>query len=89
MCHAVASPRSAEYWHIGETTMRFGSVTLRSVSGENKALMGWDSVEREGGAFENSTGSEALHTLAKPMFFAVFRVRVAACSYPRLYACAT
>ena len=39
MCHAVASPRSAEYWHIGETTMRLGSVTLRSVSGEKSALM--------------------------------------------------
>jgi hypothetical protein len=40
MCHAVASPRTAEYWHIGETTMRFGSVTPRSVKGENRALMG-------------------------------------------------
>ena len=39
MCHAVASPRSAEYWHIGDTTMRLGSVTPRSVAGENNALM--------------------------------------------------
>src|SRR5471032_2525241 len=47
MCHALASPRSAEYWHIGETTMRFGTVTLRSVNGENSALMG--GCPKEGG----------------------------------------
>src|ERR1051326_9507898 len=25
-CQSVIAPSSAEYWHIGETTMRFGSV---------------------------------------------------------------
>src|SRR5262245_40426595 len=26
-CQSVIEPSSAEYWHIGDTTMRFGSVT--------------------------------------------------------------
>jgi hypothetical protein len=39
MCHSLASPRSAEYWHIGDTTIRLASLTLRSVCGENSALM--------------------------------------------------
>jgi len=30
-------PSSAEYWHIGETTMRFGSVTPPSWSGLKRA----------------------------------------------------
>ena len=29
-------PSRAEYWHIGETTVRLRSVTLRSVIGENR-----------------------------------------------------
>ena len=39
MCHALARPSLAEYWHMGETTIRLGKVTLRSVIGENSALM--------------------------------------------------
>src|SRR5580704_10586018 len=38
MCHSLATPSSAEYWHIGATTMRFGSVRSASLIGENKAL---------------------------------------------------
>src|SRR3970282_900874 len=26
-CQSLMQPSSAEYWHIGDTTMRFGSVT--------------------------------------------------------------
>src|SRR5215212_7248310 len=32
-CQSVMLPSSAEYWHIGETTMRFGSVTPPSSIG--------------------------------------------------------
>jgi len=32
----LAKPSSLEYWHIGETAMRFRKVTPRSVSGVNK-----------------------------------------------------
>ena len=35
-CQSLASPSSEEYWHIGETKMRFGKVTPRSVSGSNR-----------------------------------------------------
>ena len=38
-CQSLASPFSAEYWHIGATMMRFGSFRPRSWIGENKALM--------------------------------------------------
>src|SRR5882757_7107778 len=45
MCHAVARPLSAEYWHIGEMTMRFCSVRLRSLNGVNSALTGSPKIE--------------------------------------------
>ena len=38
MCQSLPTPSSALYWHIGETTMRFGSVRSASFIGENKAL---------------------------------------------------
>ena len=34
-CQSVPSPSSAEYWHIGATTIRFGIVTPRRVNGVN------------------------------------------------------
>ena len=39
-CQSLATPFSAEYWHIGATMMRFGSARPRSWIGENRALMG-------------------------------------------------
>src|SRR5580692_7641895 len=39
-CQSLASPFSAEYWHIGDTMMRLGSVRSRKLIGENRALMG-------------------------------------------------
>src|SRR5450432_2353231 len=33
VCQSVAAPSTAEYWHIGETTMRLASVSLRSENG--------------------------------------------------------
>src|SRR5450432_2023130 len=39
-CQSLASPFSAEYWHIGATMMRLGSVRPRSWIGENRTLMG-------------------------------------------------
>ena len=38
-CQSVASPFSAEYWHIGATMMRLGSDRPRSWNGENRVLM--------------------------------------------------
>src|SRR6266849_6248319 len=38
MCQSVAQPSTAEYWHIGDTTMRLVSLSLRSVKGENRAM---------------------------------------------------
>src|SRR5215471_7273214 len=38
-CQSVATPSSAEYWHIGDTMMRFLSFRPRSSIGENRALM--------------------------------------------------
>src|SRR5450432_988229 len=34
VCQSVARPSTAEYWHIGDTTMRLASVSLRSEYGE-------------------------------------------------------
>ena len=39
-CQSLASPFSAEYWHIGATMMRLASARPRSLIGENRALMG-------------------------------------------------
>jgi hypothetical protein len=33
----LANPSVLEYWHIGETTMRFDSVRSRRVRGSNTA----------------------------------------------------
>ena len=33
VCQSVAQPSTAEYWHIGETTMRLARVRLRSLKG--------------------------------------------------------
>src|SRR5438105_12862459 len=38
-CQSLASPSWEEYWHIGATMMRLGSVRPRSWIGVNKALM--------------------------------------------------
>src|ERR1700681_2341364 len=38
MCQSLPTPSLALYWHIGETTMRFGTVRPASFIGENKAL---------------------------------------------------
>src|SRR4051795_5539529 len=38
-CQSVGTPSSAEYWHIGDTTMRFFKFRPRSLIGENRALM--------------------------------------------------
>src|SRR5215470_6383181 len=38
-CQSLADPSSAEYWHIGETMIRFRSVRPRSWKGENSALV--------------------------------------------------
>src|SRR5690348_6445159 len=38
-CQSLAVPSVELYWHIGETTTRFGSVRPRMVIGENSALV--------------------------------------------------
>src|SRR5215467_8074800 len=38
-CQSLAEPSSAEYWHIGETMIRFRSVRPRSWKGEKSALV--------------------------------------------------
>ena len=35
-CHSVAKPSSHEYWHMGETPMRLGNSSERSLRGENR-----------------------------------------------------
>src|SRR6266436_7951643 len=42
-CQSLASPSFAEYWHIGEITTRFLSVTPRSDIGVNKS--GLDAIQ--------------------------------------------
>jgi hypothetical protein len=39
-CQSLASPFTAEYWHIGATMMRFASERPRSLIGENRTLIG-------------------------------------------------
>src|SRR5476651_402039 len=47
-CQSLAQPSSAEYWHIGETTMRLASSRPASLRGEKRALLmgshnsGWE-----------------------------------------------
>src|SRR5580658_9297119 len=37
-CQSFAEPSLELYWHIGDTTTRLGSVSPRSVIGENRTL---------------------------------------------------
>jgi hypothetical protein len=37
VCQSVAQPLTAEYWHIGDTTMRLARTSLRKLKGENSA----------------------------------------------------
>src|ERR1700676_1918546 len=39
MCQSEATPSSALYWHMGETTTRFASSRSASRIGENRALV--------------------------------------------------
>jgi hypothetical protein len=43
-CQSVALPSSAEYWHIGATTIRLGSGTGPRASGEKRVVMGDRSI---------------------------------------------
>ena len=38
-CQSLAEPSSAEYWHIGDTMMRFASVSPRKLIGVKRLLM--------------------------------------------------
>src|SRR3954463_10824640 len=51
-CQSVATPSSAEYWHIGDTRTRFFKLRPRSLIGENRALM-----RESSGAWEGDGGS--------------------------------
>ena len=39
-CQSSASPSSAQYWHIGDMTIRLRSVTPRIVSGLSRSISG-------------------------------------------------
>src|SRR5436190_11312004 len=57
-CQSVAQPSTAEYWHIGDTTTRLGSVSSRNRSGSNRlvrAAVRAGSVGGNGG-FANARG---------------------------------
>jgi hypothetical protein len=68
----VASPFSAEYWHIGATMIRLGSDRSRNWNGENRTLM-HDFRFEEGldGEHFRSRGGDyqlpALRTAHRPM----------------------
>src|SRR5664279_2523382 len=38
ICQSVAQPSTAEYWHMGDTTMRLARVSSRRVRGENRVV---------------------------------------------------
>src|SRR6478736_4562777 len=57
-CQSVAQPSTAEYWHIGDTTMRFGSVSSRRQSGSNRPVRSaaLDESVRGNGSFAQARG---------------------------------
>src|SRR5258705_10682331 len=54
-CQSLANPSWLEYWHIGETTMRWGSVRPREVNESNSEAI----YEVEGSPCAVRTGSVA------------------------------
>src|SRR5438552_16238188 len=62
VCQSVAHPSTAEYWHIGDTTMRLARLSLRSLKGEKRVL---DTVmTRIVGDDRRHCGCQAPHVLA-------------------------
>src|SRR5438128_4886718 len=62
VCQSVAHPSMAEYWHIGDTTMRLARLSLRSLKGENSVL---DTVMTGTvGDDRGHCGGQALHGIA-------------------------
>ena len=79
-CQSEATPSSALYWHMGETTIRFASSRSASRIGENRALVmshgdGWEGrqeAERQhrewsAAAASNPTGPPRRHPEPKPV----------------------
>jgi hypothetical protein len=50
----LATPSLALYWHIGDTTMRFGTVRSASFIGENNALGIGRHMRLEGSKFKRA-----------------------------------
>ena len=58
-CQSVALPSAAEYWHMGETTMRLGSSTGPRASGEKSWDTGAGLVE-DGGLMDDEEGADVM-----------------------------
>lgn len=39
MCQEFAAPSAVTYWHMGDTTIRFFRLTLRTVIGESNTII--------------------------------------------------
>src|SRR5262245_41602881 len=59
-CQSVALPSAAEYWHMGDTTMRLGSVTGPSASGEKSWDTGWALQVGDSGERSSPGGGDSL-----------------------------
>ena len=55
-CQSAARPSTAEYWHIGETTMRLASARPRSAKGSNRAT---ECAPRGGGRWQRGSRAPA------------------------------
>src|ERR1700751_1406793 len=57
-CQSVAEPSTDEYWHIGDTMMRFARLRPRKEIGVKSVLMGMiRGKERGGGVVSECSGS--------------------------------
>src|SRR5262245_54019691 len=68
-CQSLANPSVLEYWHIGETTIRFGSVRSRRVIGSKRCGIALHCAKQEAGE-ERARVDEVAGPAAAGHFFA-------------------
>src|SRR6185437_16364047 len=64
-CQSLASPLTAEYWHIGATMMRLASLRPRNCIGENRALMENPDVRKRAVVRRNVVRQQPLLNIAR------------------------
>src|SRR3984957_4260818 len=76
-CQSLAEPSLEFYWHIGDTTTRLGSVSPRSVMGENRTLAIF--VVPYGAEIQSRDGMQYHETRCEGTYYFSSRATISTC----------